>query len=62
LLPFYQDKAWPYEQIAPMTTIYERLIPLLKRVAKVYQQKQYTEILMQLPVNLASERTNLLYP
>lgn len=62
LLPFYQDKEWPYEQIAPMATTYERLIPLLKQAAKVYQQKQYTEILMQLPVNLASERENLLRP
>ncbi len=62
LLPFYQDKEWPYEQIAPIATTYERLIPLLKQAAKVYQQKQYTEVLRQLPVNLASERANLLYP
>jgi hypothetical protein len=62
LLSFYQNKRWPYEQITPIETTYERLIPLLEQAAKIYQQKQYTEVLMQLPVNLRSERVNLLYP
>jgi hypothetical protein len=61
LLPFYHDKKWPYEQITPVETTYERLIPLLKQAAQVYQQKQYTEVMRQLPVNLASERVTLFY-
>ncbi|MCI0693601.1 alginate lyase family protein [candidate division KSB1 bacterium] len=61
LLPFYQDKKWPYEQITPIETTYERLIPLLKQAVKVYQEKQYNDVLMRLPVNLAAERATLLY-
>lgn len=62
LLPFYHNKKWPYEQITPIETTYERLIPLLKQAAKIYQQKQYHEMLMQLPVDLNSGRMNLFYP
>jgi hypothetical protein len=61
LLPFYQNKKWPYEQITPIESTYERLIPLLKQAAKVYQEKQYTEVLRQLPVDLNLERVNLFY-
>lgn len=61
LLPFYQDKKWPYEQITPIETTYERLIPLLKQSAKVYQQKQYREMLRRLQVNWIAERAILLY-
>jgi hypothetical protein len=61
LLPFYQDKKWPHEQIAPIETTYERLIPLLKRAAKVYQKKKYAEVLMRLPVDSTRQRVTLLY-
>jgi hypothetical protein len=60
LLPFYHDKKRPYEQITPVETTYERLIPLLKQAAKVYRQELYHEMLKRMTVNLAAERATLL--
>ena len=61
LLPFYQDKKWPYEQITPIESTYQDLAPLLKQAAKIYQQKQYREVLVRLPANLDATRATLFY-
>ncbi|MGH7492301.1 MAG: alginate lyase family protein [bacterium] len=61
LLPYYQDKKWPYEQITPIATTYESLSSLLMRAARVYQEKKYDEVLKQLPIDLTGEQMILLY-
>lgn len=62
LLPYYQGRKWPHEQISPLETTYESLVPLLKQAEKVYREKKYTEILQQLPIDFSAQRVTLYYP
>ena len=62
LLPYFQDKTWPYTQITPMHKEYDILEKLLRTAHLKFQDKKYLDLLRQMSLLHPADRLTLLYP
>ncbi|MGH7872573.1 MAG: alginate lyase family protein [Candidatus Binatia bacterium] len=54
------EKTWPYKEITAVEP--QKLAPLLRRAANVYQEPRYEKVIANLPNLTGDERWRLLYP